>query len=194
MVSLFASALAICCDASAAAQLKAASIPPRDWTKAPAIVEVTTTQDIWVVGDAHADPQRFGTVLAGAGLIQSVPSSPGAVKWTGGKSVLVMTGDMVDKWTNSIAIIQLMQALQASASAAGGQVVITMGNHETEFMADPTGKKTSEFAGELTKAGLKPADVAACQGSIGTFLCGLPFAAKVNDYFFATRGTRGAQV
>src|SRR5208283_312920 len=105
MVSFFAGALAISYDASAVAKLNAGPIPSRDWTKAPAIVEVTTTQDIWVVGDAHADPQRFGTVLAGAGLIQSVPSNPGAVKWTGGKSVLVMTGDMVDKWTNSMSII-----------------------------------------------------------------------------------------
>ena len=191
MVSFFAGALAISYDASAVAKLNAGPIPSRDWTKAPAIVEVTTTQDIWVVGDAHADPQRFGTVLAGAGLTQSVPSNPGAVKWTGGKSVLVMTGDMVDKWTNSISIIQMMQALQVSAAAAGGQVVITMGNHETEFMADPAGKKTSEFAGELTKAGLNPADVAACQGSIGEFLCGLPFGAKVNDYFFCHAGNTG---
>ena len=176
---------------AASAAAKAGPIPPRDWTKAPAIVEVTTTQDIWAVGDAHADPQRFGTVLAGAGLIQSVPSNPGTVKWTGGKSVLVMTGDMVDKWKNSIGIIQMMQALQASATAAGGQVIITMGNHETEFMKDPTGKKTAEFAGELTKAGLEPADVAACKGSIGAFLCGLPFGAKVNDYFFCHAGNTG---
>ena len=41
------------------------------------------------------------------------------MKWTGGKSVLVMTGDMVDKWTNSISIIQMMQALQVSAGSGG---------------------------------------------------------------------------
>lgn len=173
-----------------AAQSTAAP-PARDWSKAPAIVEVTTTQDIWAVGDAHADPQRFAAVLAGAGLIEAPQGNSTALKWTGGKSVLVMTGDMVDKWTNSIGIIQMMQALQASAAAAGGQVIVTMGNHETEFMADPAGKKTADFAGELTKAGLKPTDVAACRGSIGAFLCGLPFAAKVNDYFFCHAGNTG---
>jgi hypothetical protein len=86
-----------------------------------------------------------------------------------------MTGDMVDKWTSSIGIIQMMQVLQPQAAAA----------------ADPTDSKTAEFAGELTNAGLNPADVAACQGSIGQFLCGLPFGAKVNDYFFCHAGNTG---
>jgi hypothetical protein len=101
----------------------AGQIPSRDWTRAPAIQEVTTTQDIWAVGDAHADPQRFATALVGAGLIQSVPSNPSSVKWTGEKSVLVMTGDMVDKWQNSVGIFQMMQALQASAAGPARQPI-----------------------------------------------------------------------
>ncbi len=37
----------------------------------------------------------------------------------------------------------------------------------------------------MTAAGLIPADVAACKGDTGSFLCSLPFAARVNDWFFS---------
>ncbi len=40
----------------------------------------------------------------------------------------------------------------------------------------------------MTAAGLIPADVAACKGDTGSFLCSLPFAARVNDRFFSHAG------
>jgi hypothetical protein len=50
-------------------------------------------------------------------------------------------------------MIALVRALQASAAAKGGLVIVTMGNHEAEFLADPHGKSTAEFGAELVKAG-----------------------------------------
>jgi hypothetical protein len=35
---------------------------------------------------------------------------------------------------------------------------------------------------------MRPSDVAACKGEIGAFLCSLPFAARVNDWFFSHAG------
>jgi hypothetical protein len=101
---------------------------------------------------------------------------------------LVVTGDLIDKWKDSIGVITLLRTLQSDASARGGRVIITMGNHEAEFLADPTGDKTSEFSSELKAAGLKPEDVANCSGDIGQFLCGLPIAARVNEWFFSHGG------
>src|SRR5262249_48254582 len=74
------------------------------------------------------------------------------------------------------------------AATHGGRVIITMGNHEAEFLADPSGGKTSEFSAELKAAGLDPQAVASCNGDIGQFLCALPIAARVNDWFFSHAG------
>src|SRR5215471_17367286 len=160
----------------------------RDWSKHPAVVEIDTNEDVYAVGDAHADPDRLAAVLAKAKIIKGVPKKPVDIKWGAGKSVLVVTGDMIDKWHHSLDVIALLRALQSSAAAAGGQVIITMGNHEAEFLADPHGDKTEEFGDELKEAGLKRNDVADCQGDLGQFLCTLPIAARVNDWFFCHAG------
>jgi hypothetical protein len=165
----------------------------RDWSKYPAVVQIDTNQDVYAVGDSHADPDRLAAVLAKAKLIKGVPKKPADVKWAAGKSVLVVTGDMIDKWRHSLDVIALLRALQTSAAAAGGQVIITMGNHEAEFLADPHGDKTEEFGDELKEAGLKRNDVADCQGDLGQFLCSLPIAARVNDWFFCHGGNTNGQ-
>jgi hypothetical protein len=175
-------ALAVC---GSAAECAAAS---RNWTTNPAIIQVDTTQDVFAIGDAHGDPQRLAGVLVGAKLIGSVPPAWDQVQWTGGKAVVVITGDMIDKGSNSLGVIALVRALQSAAAAGGGQVIITMGNHEGEFLADPGGKKTSEFSTELKAAGLDPQAVGNCSGDIGAFLCGLPIAVRVNDWFFSHAG------
>jgi hypothetical protein len=160
----------------------------RDWATAPAVVQLDTDEDLYVVGDAHGDYDRLVAVLTGVKIISGTPAKAEAVNWAAGKAVVVFTGDMIDKGTNSLAVIALVRALQSSASAAGGRVFVTMGNHEAEFLATPTEKKVGEFAGELTQANLSPLDVAACHGDLGQFLCTLPFAARVNDWFFSHGG------
>ena len=183
-------ALALSCSGNLAGGAPKAS---RNWTKHPVVVQVDTAEDIYAVGDAHADPERLAAVLAKAKIIKGVPKKPSEVKWAAGKSVLVVTGDMIDKWHNSLDVIALLRALQTSAAAQGGQVIITMGNHEAEFLADPHGDKTEEFGDELKAAGLKRNEVADCQGDLGKFLCELPIAARVNDWFFCHGGNTNGQ-
>ena len=160
----------------------------RDWAAHPAVVELDTSQDIFAIGDPHGDPDRLAKVLAGAKLIDNASTPPDQVKWAGGRSILVVTGDLIDKWKDSIGVITLLRTLQSDAPARGGRVIITMGNHEAEFLADPLGDKTSEFSSELKAAGQKPEDVGNCSGDIGQFLCGLPIAARVNEWFFSHAG------
>src|SRR5262249_58173893 len=124
-------------------------------------------EDIWAMGDPHGDPERLAAVLAAAKLIGDASTPPDQVKWTGGKTILVVTGDMIDKGTDSIGVITLLRTLQSDALIHGGRVIVTMGNHEGEFLADPDGKKTSEFSAELKAAGLKPKDIGDCSGDIG---------------------------
>jgi hypothetical protein len=70
-------------------------------------------------------------------------------------------------------------------------VVISAGNHEVEFLADPHGSKTKEFEDELKTAGIKPRDVANGTDSagIGQFLLCRPFGTRVNGWFFSHAGS-----
>lgn len=154
----------------------------RDWAKHPALVEIETAEDIYVVGDPHGDYGRFFQTLRGADVI----SKKG--EWKAGAAVLVVMGDLIDKGSEALPVIRLLQALAAEAEEQGGRVVTLAGNHEMEFLSAPDGDKTEDFAKELDKAGYDRYQVAACQGEIGEYLCGLPFAARVRDWFFAHGG------
>jgi len=177
------------------AQADASSAGPdagRDWSQHPAIVQLDTTQDLWALGDVHGDYDRMTALLAAAG-IAPVPAQPSAAQWSAGGAVLVCTGDLIDKWTQSLPVLAYLQALASSATASGGQVIVTMGNHEAEFLADPSGTKTADFVTELNAAGISPASVASGAHPLGQYLRALPFAARVNDWFFAHAGnTSGA--
>jgi hypothetical protein len=163
----------------------------RDWTKAPAIVVVAATTELLAVGDVHGDYQTLASLMAAAKVIAAVPAQPGAVQWNAGQATLVCTGDLIDKYTDSLDVIAFFRALEASAAAAGGQVIVLMGNHEAEFLAGGgTSTKAADFETELKKAGISPTDVAAGNDAlgIGAWLRALPFAAAVGDWFFCHAG------
>jgi Calcineurin-like phosphoesterase len=180
---------------------EAGPTPSRDWVSHPAVVQVDKRSvTIFAIGDVHADPERLIGVLKAAGIISPetpINVEPKDVKWTfrsefGVPAVLVMTGDMIDKGPkpggSSLRVIAILRALQTSAVASDAQVIILMGNHEAEFLADPNGSKTADFASELRTVNIDPATVANCQGDLGQFLCNLPIAAKVKDWFFSHAG------
>ena len=159
----------------------------RDWTQNPAVIELDTPEEIFAIGDAHSDYTRLANVMRGAGLIDA------ADHWTAGRAVLVTTGDMIDKGPRALDVLRLLMKVREQAHVAGGRVLILAGNHEAEFLADPTAPKGIEFAGQLRAAGLNPVDVAACKGDIGGFLCSLAFGARVNDWFFSHAGNTGGR-
>jgi hypothetical protein len=160
----------------------------RDWTKSPAIVRVETSEEIFAIGDVHGDYDRLLNLLLTAKIVGSRPASPAAVTWTANKSILVFTGDLVDKGPHSLKVLKLISALRDAAANKGGRVVTLMGNHEAEFLADPHASKSKDFAADLTAAGMNPDDVAACRTDVGQFLCSLPFGARVRDWFFSHAG------
>ncbi len=168
-----------------------AETPPRNWGRCPAVVSLQTTEVVHALGDTHGDYDRLVTLLVAGKLMAGAPASPKQAMWNGGKSILVVTGDMVDKWKQSVEVISLMRALVSSAASQGGRVVISAGNHEAEFLEDPTGSKTKEFQKELKAAGIDPKEVAAGTDAegIGKFLLCLPFASRVNGWFFAHAGS-----
>jgi hypothetical protein len=155
------------------------------------VASLTTSEVVYALGDTHGDYDRLAALLVTARLIPEVPASPDRAAWSGGRSVLVVTGDMIDKWGHSLEVIAFMRALGAAAASQGGRVLISVGSHEAEFLKDPRGEKTKEFRAKLKTAGIKPRDVADGTDAegIGQFLLCLPFASRVNDSFFSHAGS-----
>ncbi|WP_157976463.1 metallophosphoesterase [Parahaliea mediterranea] len=55
-------------------------------------------------------------------------------RWIGGGAHLVSTGDLVDRGPGSRQVVELLMQLQQQARAAGGDVHLTLGNHEVMVM------------------------------------------------------------
>jgi hypothetical protein len=160
----------------------------RDWSRFPAVAVQTTTEDVVALGDVHGGYDRLVRLLETNGLIARDAASPAGYAWAGGRRTLVCTGDLIDKGSQSIPVLDLMMALEGQADAAGGRLVVTMGNHEAEFLADPGNDKAPEFRDELAAKGVDPASLPLGEERYGVWLMNRPVAAKVNDWFFAHGG------
>ncbi|KAM7522025.1 hypothetical protein LguiA_011927 [Lonicera macranthoides] len=82
---------------------------------------------IVAVGDLHGDLSKARGALELAGVL----SSDGGDLWTGGETVLIQLGDILDRGEDEIAILSLLRSLDIQAKASGGAVFQVNGNHET---------------------------------------------------------------
>ncbi len=159
----------------------------RDFAAHPAfVVESGAPARIWAVSDIHGGYDRLVVLLQANGLID------GALAWSGGADRLYVLGDMIDKDTGGLSTMRLLQGLQAEAAAAGGAVVVTMGNHELEFLADPYNDKSAPFLADLADAGLDP-DAVAEGDDIGGWMRALPFGVMDGGWFFSHAGNTGGR-
>jgi len=177
-------ALLACCPGLA----PAADSYSRDWAKYPPVIERPAPAALYAIGDIHGDYQRLVRLLVGAHIVPAAPTQPGDIKWSAGTATLVVTGDMIDKGPRPVDVLRLMIALRAAARRSQGEVILLAGNHEAEFLAGPDAKKAADFIADLRKSGYSPAQIAACQNDLGAFLCTLPFAARIGDWFFSHAG------
>ncbi|XP_072975231.1 shewanella-like protein phosphatase 1 [Typha angustifolia] len=82
---------------------------------------------IVAVGDLHGDLAQTRSALEMAGVL----SSSGHALWTGGDTILVQLGDILDRGEDEIAILSLLKSLNLQAKSKGGAVFQVNGNHET---------------------------------------------------------------
>lgn len=80
---------------------------------------------IVAVGDLHGDYDAWRRIASGAGLTDPQGN------WSGGTTTLVQLGDVTDRGPYSLKIIRHLQQLQAQAHAAGGKIIVLLGNHES---------------------------------------------------------------
>ena len=83
-----------------------------------------SAQRIVAIGDLHGDLNATRTALRLGGAIDEHD------QWVGGETVLVQTGDQLDRGDDELEILDLLDALTVQAQAAGGGVHVLNGNHE----------------------------------------------------------------
>jgi hypothetical protein len=79
---------------------------------------------IVVIGEVQGSAATVTRLLTHLGLADAQGH------WTGGDTVLVQTGDLMDGGEHVRAVLDLFMRLQEEAPAAGGRVIVLMGNHE----------------------------------------------------------------
>ncbi len=100
---------------------------------------------IVAVGDLHGDFSVWRDIATAAGI----ESSSG--HWTGGRTILVQVGDVVDRAPDSLKIIRDLMRLQKEAPKQGGQVITIVGNHEAmNMIGDLRYTTPGEFAAFAT--------------------------------------------
>ena len=91
--------------------------------------DVRTADRIVAVGDVHGAFDQFVSILRAAGLIDQ------RNRWSGGKAVLVQTGDILDRGPDSRKALDLLRRLEDEARRDGGAVYALLGNHELMRLA-----------------------------------------------------------
>jgi hypothetical protein len=76
------------------------------------------------MGDVHGDLRATLRALQLARVIGEQG------QWIGGNTILVQTGDILDRGDDEFAIMQLFQRLKIEARSNGGEVHVLNGNHE----------------------------------------------------------------
>jgi hypothetical protein len=79
---------------------------------------------IVAIGDIHGAYDALVSILQRAGLVDE------DLHWIGGGTTLVQTGDIFDRGVEVRKVLDLMMRLEQEAAAAGGEVVVLLGNHE----------------------------------------------------------------
>jgi len=157
-------------------------------------------QDTWsgverivAVGDVHGDYDALVTVLRSANLLDEKNN------WSGGKTHLAQTGDVLDRGPDSRKAMDLLMRLEGQAEQAGGHVHALIGNHEAmnvygdlryvsagEYaaFADPGSKPSGDHP-----AGYNEHRVAfSPKGTYGKWILSHNAAVKINDTLFMHGG------
>jgi hypothetical protein len=88
------------------------------------VAQPATAPRVVAVGDVHGSFDAFVEILQTAGLIDA------KLRWTGGNTVFVQTGDIFDRGPKVREALDLLMRLEDEAKRAGGRLEFLLGNHE----------------------------------------------------------------
>ncbi len=122
--------LALALAASLGACRSAPETPPPSGTRSaieePSLIptRLPDARRIVAIGDLHGDLGATIKVLRLGGLIDEKE------RWIGGETVVVQTGDILDRGNGECEILDLFERLTGEAAGAGGAFHHLLGNHE----------------------------------------------------------------
>jgi hypothetical protein len=87
-------------------------------------VAFTGVERVIAFADVHGAYDDLVKLLKAVGVVD------GDLHWSGGRTHLVSTGDLLDRGKDSRKVMDLLMRLQGEAATAGGQLHVTLGNHE----------------------------------------------------------------
>lgn len=85
---------------------------------------VGSERRVIAIGDIHGAYDELLAILHQVGLVDK------RGRWSGGDSIFVQTGDILDRGAKSVQVATFLEKLQLQASKAGGEVIVLLGNHE----------------------------------------------------------------
>ncbi len=141
------------------------------------IPDVSGFQQVVALSDPHGMGDNLVHLLAACKII--TPDG----HWLADRTLLIVVGDSIDKGPQSLEIIDLWRILSVEALKNGSRVVVLLGNHEAEFLADPENKKAATLRDELKEKGLDIHDVTDFRRPRAQFLRAMPLAARVGKHW-----------
>jgi hypothetical protein len=107
------------------------------------------------ISDLHGAHRAFVETLQAAGVLDA------SAAWAGGKTHLVVVGDIVDRGDDSRASMDLLMRLEPQAIAAGGRVHVVLGNHDVmNLIGDLRYVTRGEFAAFAAEESAEDRDAA----------------------------------
>ncbi len=151
------------------------------------------------IGDVHGGFPEMVGVLQGAKVIDN------QLRWIGGKTHLVSTGDLLSRGDQERQVVELLMRLQTEASNSGGAVHVLLGNHEIMSLTGDlryvspggfaafTNTPATTNENSLLPAGFSERQQAfAPNGKLGQWLLQRPLMIRINDDLFVHGGLSSA--
>jgi hypothetical protein len=154
-------------------------------TLAPLALKRPAPHRLVAIGDLHGDLVAARSALRAAGAIDADD------RWSGGDLVVVQTGDVLDRGDDEQAILDLLFRLEGEAAAAGGALVLLLGNHELMNAAGDFRYVTPHGMHDFDEAGGDRLAVLGPGGVYGKKLAAHNVIAIVGDTVFAHGGVLG---
>jgi hypothetical protein len=129
--------------------------PPATWLLSLLAVALATPHvgsqsapmRIIAIGDIHGSYDGLVTILRKTGLVGE------DLRWTGGRTVLVQTGDYTDRGSDVRKVMDLLMRLEKDARNAGGQAIVLAGNHELMNVIGDLRDVTAEICATFASPG-----------------------------------------
>ena len=114
-----------------------------------------------VLGEVQGAYESAVKTLLAVGLVDD------RLRWSGGNAILIQTGDLLDDGIRVRDVMDLFMQLQEEAEAAGGQVIVLLGNHEALNILGMRGSVNYETYQTFADENSAARQAEACEAHVG---------------------------